>query len=317
MKTGATSRNMKDPPPIDVLLSPTGCEPVIASPTMLAIQKAAIKLAELRTPVLIVGEPGSGRQTLARSIHAASRYNGASFRVLDCSEFAPNKEGSKADTFVGAAGTLYFSDIAELSLPAQREILKLIQTESGPRILFSTCDNLEHGVRNRTLSEEFYNAVSSVCLRVPPLRARRDDIGCLAEHFLEQYSREFQCAKPKLSPQARDFLLSYHWPGNVAELQMAMKSLVAIVDERLVIAALRSSSWIGTRKDSEQFAPLKQTARAASFEAERKLISDVLASTGWNRKRAAEKLQISYKALLYKLKRIGIESPASAGKNGE
>jgi two-component system response regulator AtoC len=154
-------------------------------------------------------------------------------------------------------------------------------------------------------------------LRIPPLRARRQDVVMLVEHFLGQYSRMFGRPKPKPSSEIMEFFLTYRWPGNITELETAVKSLAAIGDERVVLDALRASAWTGRPKAGSETSSLKQAARAASLEAERELISEVLISTNWNRKRAAERLQISYKALLYKMKRIEIGSPALQRTNGE
>jgi two-component system response regulator AtoC len=205
-------------------------------------------------------------------------------------------------------------------LAAQQKILALIlrpRSRRLPRVVAAASEELEHALRARRMNEDFCHAIGSVCLRVPPLRARREDVLLLSEHFLRRYARIFARPKPTPSPEAVEFFLTYRWPGNIAELETAMKSLVAIGDERVVLEALRASAWTGRPKAGFENSSLKQTARAASLEAERELISEVLVSTNWNRKRAAERLQISYKALLYKMKRIEIGPPAVQRTNGE
>ena len=153
-------------------------------------------------------------------------------------------------------------------------------------------------------AKNLYYLLSGVCLRLPPLRHRREDIPLLIEHFLERYSTLFGRSTPALSHSTSRFLVEYGWPGNVRQLEDAVKTIAAVGDERVAMVALRSSMLA---QDSAHTPSLKEKARAASRQAERELILKVLARTRWNRKRAAEELRISYKALLYKLKQIGLD----------
>ncbi len=147
-----------------------------------------------------------------------------------------------------------------------------------------------------------------MCLRLPPLRHRREDIPFLMGHFLRKYARDFRRTVPDLSAETLRLFLDYAWPGNLRELEDAARVLVAMGDEHVALGGLRallsrseSNGAGGTAKS------LKAASRAASREAEKELILEALARTRWNRRRAAEELQISYKALLYKLKQIGFE----------
>jgi DNA-binding NtrC family response regulator len=284
----------------------------VTSAIMVALYAAAEKLADLDVPVLIVGEAGTGKRAIARHIHDVSSHRHEPFRIIDSSVYSEAvTSGNGADRLLGTDGMAFFTVASQVTEPAQQKILKLIKRGRGtPRIMVASNVDLDDAVRARHLGEEFCYVIGSVCLHVPPLRTRREEIPFLANCFLEEYSRSFGRPKPEPSAAALEFFRHYRWPGNVAELETAMKSLAAIGDESLVLAALHSSAWAAGRTQGPPTASLKQAARTASFEAERQLISDVLASTGWNRKRAAQQLQISYKALLYKLKRIGIESPA-------
>ncbi len=316
-KLQSVVNNMQETDAIHVLEPETRFLPLPASPVMSALHGAAAKLAELACPVLILGEPGSGKRGLALRIHQLSSRSDEPFRSTDGSQFSLSlAKTNGTNQLLGGAGMVYFTEAAQLSLPAQDKLLKVLaRGRGGPRLVFASSDNLDHGVRTRQIGEDFYYAIGAVCLRVPPLRCRREDLEILCTHFLEQYTQMFSRPKPALSPEASTFFLSYRWPGNIAELEMAIKSLVAIGDERVVLAALRASSWSTGEKNGAGTASLKQASRAASQEAERELITDVLASTGWNRKQAAQRLQISYKALLYKLKQIGIE--AATADHGE
>ena len=154
---------------------------------------------------------------------------------------------------------------------------------------------------------ELYYRINGVCLRLPPLRDRKEDIPLLVESFLTKYAAEFGRPRPSLSPRALRMLLDYSWPGNIRELENAVKKIVALGAENLALPDLVAEpAEIRTEVNETRSYSLKAAARAASREAEREMILEALARTRWNRKRAAQELQISYKSLLYKLKQIGL-----------
>jgi two-component system response regulator AtoC len=166
---------------------------------------------------------------------------------------------------------------------------------------------LEPEVKAGKFREDLYYGVSGVCLRLPPLRQRKEDIPLLRDWFLSAAARDFCRPVPVLSPETQNFFLEYSWPGNIRELKDAARAIVALGDETLAMGGLRSLLRRVDRSGSSEKISLKDAARAASREAEREIILQVLARTRWNRRRAAQELQISYKALLYKLKQIGYE----------
>jgi len=186
-----------------------------------------------------------------------------------------------------------------------------------PRVVALTQRNLENDIRAGRFREDLYYRLAGVCLRVPPLRHRREDIPVLTDFFLHKYSALFGRPEPGLSEKTRQFIAEYSWPGNVRELEAAVKTIAAIGDDRIAMTALRSSSLNGSANHYEEGTSLKEAARAASRQAERELILRVLSRTRWNRKRAAEELRISYKALLYKLKQIGVDDYAKSLAQGE
>jgi two-component system, NtrC family, response regulator AtoC len=159
-------------------------------------------------------------------------------------------------------------------------------------------------VRAGNLREDLYYRISGVCLRLPPLRQRREDIPILTEYFLRKYEREFQRTVPVLSEETYRLFQEYSWPGNVRELENAAKAIVALGDERVAMGGLRAM-LLRPDHGGDGRVSLKQAARAASREAEKEIILRALTRTRWNRRRAAQDLQISYKALLYKLKQMG------------
>jgi two-component system response regulator AtoC len=232
---------------------------------------------------------------------------------------APSGNGHAPETDAGG-GTLFLDEVSDLSPAAQAQLLQALSEGElfagngmAERLICATSKNLEEQMRGGRFREELYFRINGVCLRLPPLRHRQEDLSVLAEFFLGKYSSQFEKRQPVLSPQALGRLHECGWPGNIRELENLMKKLVLLGDERLAIAEL------GTMVDAAHPAgattngtSLKEAARAASRQAERELILKVLARTRWNRKRAAVELQISYKALLYKLKQIGLEDLASS-----
>jgi len=153
-----------------------------------------------------------------------------------------------------------------------------------------------------------YYRLSGVCLRIPPVRQRKEDIPQLITFFLTRYSESFHRPIPILSVATQHLLFDYSWTGNLRELEAVARAIVAVGDESVAMGGLRSLlTSSNNHKSNGEKVSLKDAARAASREAERELILKVLTRTRWNRRRAAQELQISYKALLYKLKQIGCE----------
>ena len=178
----------------------------------------------------------------------------------------------------------------------------------GARIISITSRNLDEEMRAGRFRAELYYRVNGVCLRLPPLRDRREDIPILVEFFLNKHAAQLGRPRPSLSPRTLRTLLEHSWPGNIRELENVVKKIVALGDEQLGIAELVSAPVQPPAEVPETPAySLKAAARAASRGAEREMILKVLSHTRWNRKRAAQELQISYKSLLYKLKQIGVQ----------
>jgi two-component system response regulator AtoC len=211
------------------------------------------------------------------------------------------------------AGTVFLEELAELSAEGQAWLLDALTKSNGngvraqglARLICGSARDLEAEVRAGSLREDLYYRISGVCLRLPPLRQRREDIPVLVEHFLRKYGRDFQRAVPGLSEETHRLFLEYSWPGNVRELENAAKAIVALGDERVAMGGLRAMLQRPARGPAGRGVSLKPAARAASREVEKEIILRALTRTRWNRRRAAQELQISYKALLYKLKQMG------------
>ena len=278
---------------------------------MRTVEAVIRELSQNDVPMLVVAEHGSGKAAAAARIHALSSRASEPFQVYQGLEASEEVLAARD----GQGGTVYLQEVGDLTAVAQKELVRQIGLHGNgsdnddlrrrvPRFICGTSRELEPEVKAGKFREDLYYGISGVCLRLPPLRQRKDDIPVLRDWFLSAAARDFCRAVPVLSSETHNFFMEYSWPGNIRELKDAARAIVALGDEALAMGGLRS---LLRRVDSGDKVSLKDAARAASREAERELILQVLTRTRWNRRRAAEELQISYKALLYKLKQIGYE----------
>jgi two-component system response regulator AtoC len=290
------------------------------SASMGPVESVIRELARCEVPVLLLAEPGAGKHATAQRIHEMSRRRAQPFRWFQCSamraedlDFSSGNEG-----LLPSGGTIYLEELAELNAECQERLLYALALAAGngdspgARLICSSARDLEAEVKRGRLREALYYRISGVCLRLPPLRQRREDIPFLMGHFLRKYARDFRRGVPDLSAETWRLFLDYSWPGNLRELEDAARVLVALGDEQVALGGLRA---LLSKPDRSRNAgvSLKAAARAASRQAEKELILNALTRTRWNRRRAAEQLQISYKALLYKLKQIGCEGSERPG----
>jgi two-component system, NtrC family, response regulator AtoC len=295
------------------------------SPAIRELESVIGEIAPTSLPVLLVGESGTGKEMFANRVHRLSQNGAKSLVRISCASVNPTTFFSElelnpneaSDAPRNGPGTVCFDEISELDAACQRNLLgALPDGDLGARrgvlrarLISTTNRNLDEEMRAGRFRSELYYRISGVCLRLPPLRDRKEDIPLLVEFFLNKHAAQFGRSRPSLSPQTLQIFLDHAWPGNIRELENVVKEIVALGDERLAVAELGVP--IAQRKRTPA-APvrtysLKAAARAASREAEREMIMQALARTRWNRKRAAQELQISYKSLLYKLKQIGFE----------
>jgi two-component system response regulator AtoC len=278
------------------------------------IRRAIMDVAPGNSPVLIAGEPGTGKSAIAAEIHRCSPHSQEPYAEIT----GEGCSGQLLMSVLSAPGTIYLCDVADLSSDLQRLIVAnyFHGKQMQGRLLCGTSSELIEHVRSHRVREDFYHLISTVTLRVSPLRFRRSDILPIAERLLTHYSSLFERPTPVLSNDITEFLLGHTWPGNLTELETAVKTFVIIGDRSISLHALKAASAAARHQGSHRQVSLKTAARAASSEVERQLISEVLVATGGNRKRAADELGISYKALLYKLKQVEASSKVSLAEGG-
>lgn len=291
------------------------------NPAMRAFERVMTNIALTDIPVLLVGESGVGKEEVAVRIHQLSRRQDQPFIKMICASLLPDHLEELARELTEATesgapalhGTVFFDELSELSASCQIKLLHVLPDGDavpnarllGARVISSTSQGVEEEVRSGHFRKELYYRLKGACLRLPPLRERPEDIPSLVDYFLTKHSSLLGRSRPDVSAATLRLMQAYDWPGNIRELENVIKKLVALGDESAAVADLRAETS-GHGMTTERIS-LKETARAASRQAERELIQRVLNRVRWNRKRAAQELQISYKALLYKLKQTGLD----------
>src|SRR5271167_1040167 len=281
---------------------------------MRTVEAVIRELSQNDVPMLVVAEHGSGKAAAAARIHALSARAADPFQLYHGHDASQEILASRD----GQGGTVYLQEVLDLTAVAQNELVRQIGLNGSgngneyekrrvPRYICGTSRELEPEVKAGKFREDLYYGISGVCLRLPPLRQRKEDIPVLRDWFLSAAARDFCRDVPMLSSETQNFFLEYNWPGNIRELKDAARAIVALGDEALAMGGLRSLLRRVDRGSNGEKISLKDAARAASREAEKEIMLQVLTRTRWNRRRAAQELQISYKALLYKLKQIGYE----------
>jgi DNA-binding NtrC family response regulator len=299
-----------------------------ASPAMRSVENIATEIAGTSIPVLIVGENGTGKQVLARWIHQNSQRRELAVLGLACATL-------NAETLSGQlrlserkapfAGTVILDEVAELSRECQQRLLHslpdddaTVQSGRTPaRIISTTTERLEEGVRAGRFRADLYYRLNGVCLRIPALHERREDIPALVEVLLSKHSTRLKKPRPEITQTGLDRLVEHPWHGNVRELENAVQKIVALGEELGLAdldAAPGAMRFVQSNRDERS---LKSASRAASQAAERDLILKTLTRTQWNRKRAAQELRVSYKSLLYKIKQIGLPGPEHQERKGD
>jgi DNA-binding NtrC family response regulator len=282
-----------------------------SAPEYLRAVHAARLVAGTDTTVLLVGEQGSGRQLLAREIHACSRYGGLPFRGNKCA----GKGAGDLEQALGTSpsgGTLFLDGVEDLCGESQAKLLQLIERrESGEskekRIIASTATDLHRLQQEGRFREDLFFRLHVVPIDLPPLRERRDDIILMLKHFTIELAHHHGRKPPRYSVSARNLIKQYRWPGNVRELRnfcerMVILSAGNIVQPENMPVEMRRPSDSG--RESSGFILPEDGIDLFSLESD--MILQALRMAGGNRSKAARLLGISRDTLLYRIQKHAI-----------
>src|SRR5438874_6336061 len=322
-----------------------------ASPQMKQIRAQVSLVAKVDVPVLLLGESGVGKEILARLIHKMSIRAHRPLLKVNCAALPAELLESElfgydAGAFTGAQrskpgkfeqcnkGTILLDEIGEMTTALQAKLLHVLQDGSfsrlgsrsnvtvDVRVLAATNINIEEAIANKTLREDLYYRLNAFTMHIPPLRERREEIPLLLKHFMNRLSERYANAPLSYSERLVRACMLYHWPGNLRELGNFVKRYLVLQDEEMAISELEAKGKGQGNGSAEASlnggivaAPeggLKSLVRSLKDEAELRAIEQALLATNWNRKLAAARLNISYKALLYKIKQYQIVPPGSS-----
>ena len=307
------------------------------SEAMHLLRERLVKVAGANVPVLIEGESGTGKDILARMIHGLSPWRTGPYVKVNCPAIPgtlleSELFGYEKGAFTGAygskpgrvemahRGTLFLDEISELDQTLQSKLLQLLQDgqfcrigaqedkKVEVRVVCATNRRLEAEIENGTFRQDLYYRINVVNLQLPPLRERRGDIVDLVNYFLDYYNRKYNCRARALSAEVMNALQKYHWPGNIRELENLVKRYVILGNEEGITSSLvaREPEYFNPELNFDGPISLKKLTRQAVRDLERRVILKVLQNHHWNRKQAARALNISYRALLYKIREAGL-----------
>jgi transcriptional regulator with GAF, ATPase, and Fis domain len=315
-----------------------------ASDKMHRIKEIIDQVANTDVTVLIQGESGVGKEVVARSIHMNSFRRDKPFVKVNCaalpSELLESELfGYEKGAFTGAyrqkpgkfelanGGTIFLDEISEMSLSLQGKILQVLQDKEfsrlggkkdvrvDVRVLVATNKNIEESVKEGRFREDLFYRLNVVNITVPPLRERKEEIPIFVEYFLQKFGKKYQKKTGALSDRVTKAFLQHHWLGNVRELENVIQRLVVLGNERAILEELAPVMKKDTAPEKrktpstgKEWPSLKDVQREATKKAESEIILKALEMTNWNRKKAAMTLNLSYKALLYKIKQFALDN---------
>lgn len=309
------------------------------SESMLAVRRKVDRAAVLNVPILVLGESGTGKEVLARYIHSLSPWRNGPFIKLNCAAIPgtlleSELFGYQKGAFTGAnapkpgrieaaqGGTLFLDEIAELDSSLQAKLLHVLQdgvfTRIGDseekhmdaRVICATNRDLSRDIESGAFRSDLLYRINVISVQLPPLRDRRDDIPQLAEYFRVRFNNRFQRDVAPLSDSAIHLLRERDWRGNVRELENTIARYVVLGSEDALFAERpdHKVSKPSFTTSTGASIPLKRIAQEAMRKMEHEVILKVLQANHWNRRKTAEILKISYRALLYKVRQAGLPS---------
>ena len=316
-------------------------------PAMRKIWAQAELLAQTDVPVLILGERGSGKESVARLIHRLSVRSGFRFQKVHCNALTASfvetellgsvqktDDSHLAASEMEGKGVVLLAEICEMPAPLQTKLLSALEDQPNatgnvhlfrhrPRLLFSSSANIELALADGKLREDLYYRLSSFTIHVPPLRHRKQGIRALLQHFMCRLATHYGLPQREFSERVIERCESYSWPGNLIELEAFVKRyLVAGESDALLgengtgqAPGRQAASDVGHSEDVDDAttAPtLKSLVQSLKSETERGAIAVALDKTSWNRKAAARLLGVSYRTLLYKIEQYAMNEAGTA-----
>ncbi|HYL85138.1 MAG TPA: sigma-54 dependent transcriptional regulator [Candidatus Angelobacter sp.] len=306
------------------------------SPAMAPIRQRVQKILGTDIPVLIQGANGTGKGLLAQFIHSRSAFSSGAFVKVNCAAIPSNlleselfgyEKGAFTDAYASKPGyvemahrgTLFLDEIGDLNLNLQAKILQLLQDgqysrigdkqerRAETRVICATNRNLQTEIDAGRFRSDLFYRINVISFHMPTLRNRSEDIETLATYFLAQLNARFERSTPPLPPEAIESLASREWRGNIRELEnlIARYAILGTLDAVAPEPVPTRSSVSPVRVAADGTIPLKRIAKQAIREMEGNLILNALRENKWNRRKAAEALNISYRALIYKIREAG------------
>jgi len=306
------------------------------SPNITSVRHTIAQVAGTNLTVLLQGESGTGKEVAARMLALHSGRSPASFVKINCAAiphelWESELFGYEPGAFTGAnrhksgkfelagGGTIFLDEISEMPLSLQAKLLQVLQDGEfsrlgsqhslsvDVRVIAATNVDLHAAVAAGQFRRDLFYRLNVITIQLPPLRQRLQDLPLLAAYFLDKYAGVYQRRVPPFSPALERRLLAYSWPGNVRELENLIKRYVILDNEDAIFADLvrepdEAPGHAAAAPDPVPNLPLLEVGRRAARAAERDELLRVLSTTRWNRRQAAQQLQISYKSLQNKLK---------------
>lgn len=309
---------------------------------MREIESQCVLVARADIPVLILGESGTGKEVAALLIHKLSARSQQSFLKVNCAAMPADLLeselfGYEQGAFTGAVkskpgkfeicdkGTILLDEIAEMPTVLQAKLLQVLQDGSfsrlgsrvsvkvDVRVIAATNVDIKAAIAQKVFREDLYYRLNGFTLKMPPLRERTEEIPILSQHFMRKVAAKYECDPLPISPVLLQALTAYSWPGNLRELENTIKRYLVLADERAIVEELnpwqRTASSRPAGEGADPDRSLKHLVKNLKGGAEAAAIAQSLEVSGWNRKVAASELQISYKALLYKIKQYNLSPP--------
>jgi two-component system response regulator AtoC len=318
-------------PPVEVIFG--------VSPAMAEVRRVIERAASAGVPVLVTGESGTGKDLIARMFHRFALKQTGNFVKVNCpaipgtlleSELFGYERGAFTGAFTDKPGrveqandgTLFLDEISELDLNLQAKVLQLLQDgtymriggretrQTKVRLVCATNKDLRDEVKEKLFREDLYYRIAVINVRTPPLRERVEDLPVIADYFLKSYCEKYSSKVNSIPSVVMKQMLKYHWPGNIRELQNAIRRYVIIGTPDSIISDLSAPAPADISLDVEfdGKVSLRDVTQKALKELEAKLIAKVLRANNWNRRKTAKVLKISYRALLYKIQEAGLPS---------